>query len=154
MKKRKHFNTINKQLRHKNEGKSKQIYTDGKEGYRPNEEPIYCKTFGCGKRLKPTEILYGEYCFNCSAVRNQKERERLKLCKLNATYIVKKFRWDSVLNRWDAVREIEITVAKFCEYVHGEDFNNDSSQTYYRYDLYVDSANADIIYSYNPNLYD
>lgn len=115
---------------------------------------IYCLTFGCGKKLKPTELLYGNYCFNCAADRNKKERERLKMISPNANYRVDKYRWELVFNKWDHIRTITITPEKFSKYIHGEDYSRDDTQVYYRYDLYVNGAIADIIYSYNPNLYD
>ena len=30
-----------------------------------------CKQFGCGKKLTPTETLYGDYCFVHAQQRNQ-----------------------------------------------------------------------------------
>lgn len=117
-------------------------------------ETIYCKTFGCGRKLKPTELLYGEYCFTCAAFRNQKERERLKLCRPGVQYFALKFHWDANRNLWDAIKIIQLTEQQFTLYIHSEDFSNYKTEVFYRYDIKVDTLVIDTIYSYNPNLYD
>jgi hypothetical protein len=117
-------------------------------------ETIYCKTFGCGRKLKPTELLYGEYCFSCAATRNQKERERLKLSNPTSKYFVQKFHWSALNNLWEKIRYIEITLEAFIKYIDSEDYIADDSKVFYRYDIFVNSACVDTIYSYNASLYD
>jgi len=122
--------------------------------YFPNDNPVICKTFGCDRKLKPVEALYGEYCFNCAATRNQKERERMKLITSSSVFTVKKYKWDANLNIWDAIREIPITIEQFTMYIHNDTFNIDSTKVFYRYDICINGENVDTLYSYTPNLFD
>lgn len=124
------------------------------KGYDPNENPIYCASFGCGKKLKPTETLYGKYCFTCASDRSQRERDRLRLANHSSKFYIHKYRWAAINGKWEKVRELEVTKEKFIDNLYSDEYIEDNSKVFYRYDLFVNTASVDIIYSYTPHLFD
>jgi len=65
-----------------NEAKEKKVRTDlleftammnAKEG-----EKTYCKKFGCGRVLNPTESLLGDFCYKHQVEYNQQQRQNAK----------------------------------------------------------------------------